>query len=165
MSQTPSPVWGDTEPPSTPKEPTVRTLHGDAFEDPYEWLRAKEEPRVRAQLEAENAYAEAVTAPLAGLRTRLFREIRERVQETDLTVPVRDGAWWWFARTTEGHDHPVYCRVPAVGDEQDLEAWEPPVIRPGERLDGEQTVLDAQGLSESVPFFALGSFSPESSTE
>lgn len=159
MSQTPSPVWGDTEPPSTPKEPTVRTLHGDAFEDPYEWLRAKEEPRVRAQLEAENAYAEAVTAPLAGLRTRLFREIRERVQETDLTVPVRDGAWWWFARTTEGHDHPVYCRVPAVGDEQDPEAWEPPVIRPGERLDGEQTVLDAQELSESVPFFALGSFS------
>lgn len=41
MSQTPSPVWGDAEPPSTPKEPTVRTLHGDAFEDPYEWLRAK----------------------------------------------------------------------------------------------------------------------------
>ncbi|SQC37372.1 Protease 2 [Rothia kristinae] len=144
MSQTPSPVWGDAEPPSTPQEPTVRTLHGDAFEDPYEWLRAKEEPRVRAQLEAENAYAEAVTAPLAGLRTRLFREIRERVQETDLTVPVRDGAWWWFARRPRATITPCTAgsRRRRRAGSRGVGAAGHPARR---ELDGEQTVLDAQG--------------------
>ena len=39
-------------PPVAAKRPVARTHHGDTFEDPYEWLRAKDDPEVRALLEA-----------------------------------------------------------------------------------------------------------------
>ena len=63
-------------PPSAVRRDHVREFHGDAFLDPYEWLRDKESPEVIAHLQAETAYAEAATAPLAPLREQLFQESR-----------------------------------------------------------------------------------------
>ena len=73
-------------PPSAVRRDHVREFHGDAFLDPYEWLRDKESPEVIAHLEAETAYAESATAQLAPLREQLFQEVRTRVQETDLSL-------------------------------------------------------------------------------
>ena len=47
---------------------TETHLHSTTLTDDYAWLRDKENPEVTAYLEAENAYAEAVMAPLAGMR-------------------------------------------------------------------------------------------------
>ena len=44
------------------RRPIARVHHGDRFDDPYEWLRAKDDPQVLAYLEAENAYTEDQTA-------------------------------------------------------------------------------------------------------
>ena len=55
-------------PPIARKNHTETKLHGVVLEDDYAWLRDKENPDVTAYLDAENAYADAVMAPLAGLR-------------------------------------------------------------------------------------------------
>lgn len=141
--------------PVAPRRPVERTFHGHTFSDPYEWLREKDSPEVRAHLDAENTYAEAVTADLAPLRESIYTEIKDRTQETDLSVPSRHGDWWYFARTVEGGAHQVFCRVP-VADPAD---WTPPAVEPGTPLDGEQTLLDANAASQEHEFYALGAFS------
>lgn len=141
--------------PVAPRRPVERTFHGHTFCDPYEWLRDKDSPEVRAHLDAENAYAEAVTADLEPLRERIYTEIKDRTQETDLSVPSRHGEWWYFARTVEGGAHQVFCRVP-VADPAD---WTPPAVEPGTPLDGEQTLLDANAAAQEPEFYALGAFS------
>src|SRR5688500_10547576 len=102
-------------PPVARRVPLERRHHGDTVVDQYEWLREKEDPGVLAHLEAENAYTDAVLEPLAPLRERLFEEIRSRTKETDLSVPVREGAWWYFSRSFEGRQYAVHCRAPISG--------------------------------------------------
>ena len=70
----------------------MQTLHGDTLKDDYFWLRERENPEVRAYLEAENAYAEAFMKPTEGFQKTLYDEMLGRIKETDLTVPYRDGA-------------------------------------------------------------------------
>src|SRR5690606_10934600 len=84
-----------------------REHHGDVFIDPYEWLRDKSDPDVIAHLEAENDYTEQVTAHLEPLRRQIFEEIKSRTKETDLSVPVRRGDWWYYARSFEGKQYGV----------------------------------------------------------
>ena len=91
-----------------------RVHHGDRVQDPFEWLRDKDDPAVIAHLQDENAYAEAMTSHLGPLRTRIFDEIRSRTQETDLSVPEAYRGWWYYSRTFEGKQYPAQCRVRTV---------------------------------------------------
>ncbi|MGV8877274.1 MAG: oligopeptidase B, partial [Rhodoglobus sp.] len=86
-------------PPDAAKIATDRIHHGDHHIDNYEWMRNKEHPDTLAHLHAENAYTAARTAHLSVLQEQIFEEITARTQETDLSVPVRRGAWWYFSRT------------------------------------------------------------------
>ncbi|MFT4188355.1 MAG: S9 family peptidase [Aeromicrobium sp.] len=139
------------EPPVAPIRPTVRQHHGDAFTDDYEWLRATDDPEVLAHLEAENAHTDAVTAHLADLRETIFGEIKARTRETDLSVPVRHGGWWYYSRTVEGQSYAIRCRVPAASDD-----WTPPVIEPGTTVEGEQVLIDGNAEAAGHDFFSLG---------
>ncbi|TDE34281.1 S9 family peptidase [Nonomuraea mesophila] len=136
-------------PPVAKKVRTERTHHGDTVIDEYAWLSNKEDPDTTAYLEAENDFLKKETAHLSDLQEQVFQEIKARTQETDLSVPGRKGAWWYFTRTEEGKQYAVSCRVPA-----DSEA--PPVITPGERLDREQMILDGNELAGDSPFFSMG---------
>ena len=104
MSQNPLPA-----PPIARKIHTETLMHGVLLTDDYAWLRDKENPEVTAYLEAENAYAEAVMAPLAGLRDELYQEMLSHMKQTDVSVPYRDGDWWYYTRTEEGlqYAHPL----------------------------------------------------------
>ena len=90
--------------------------HGEIFVDNYYWLREKEHPDVRAYLEAENAYTKAKTGHLGTLKAKLYEEMVARVQQTDLSVPVRMGGFYYYTRTVEGKQYPIYCRKPAAKD-------------------------------------------------
>mgnify|MGYP001594272867 CR=1 FL=1 len=79
-------------------------------DDPWAWLRDRDDPDTVAYLEAENRYAESFFAPHAELTETLFEEIKSRVQETDTAVPVRKDGWWYTARTEEGLSYPIHCR-------------------------------------------------------
>ncbi len=107
-----------------------------------------------AHLEAENAYTEARTAHLEGLRERIFAEIKGRTLETDLSVPARRGQWWYYGRTVEGKQYGIQCRAPI----SDLGDWTPPELAPGEDVAGEQVLLDGNVEAEGHDFFSLGSF-------
>jgi oligopeptidase B len=82
---------------------------GDAV-DPWAWLRDRDDPDTIAYLEAENAHADAWFAPHTALTQTLFDELKSRVQETDVAVPVRKGEWWYTSRTEEGASYPIHCR-------------------------------------------------------
>ena len=129
---------------TTPKPPialgrsTVLEKHGDTRVDPYYWLREKSSPEVIAHLEAENAYAEAVTAPTADLQEKVYREIVGRVQETDTSAPTYFKGYWHYTRTVEGLDYEIHCR------------------RPGSMDGPEQVLLDANELAEGHAYFELG---------
>ena len=141
-------------PPAARQVASVRTFHGDRVADPYAWLASKEDPETIAFLEAENAYTAALTADQEGLRETIFAEIKGRTQETDLSVPSRKGAWWYYRRTVEGQQYGLQCRCPArPGDAT------PPQPAGGEPLDGEQVLLDANALAGESSFFSLGAFS------
>ena len=114
------------KPPIAPRKPVTRTLHGRSRTDDYAWLKDENWQQVmrdptllradvRAYLEAENAWTEAVTAPLEALRAALFGEFRGRIREDDSSVPAKDGAWEYYERYREGGQHPVVCRR-AAGD-------------------------------------------------
>ncbi|QNN53019.1 S9 family peptidase [Nocardioides mesophilus] len=149
------------EPPVARTVPATRTFHGDTVIDEYEWLRSKDDPEVLAYLEAENAYTEARTGHLAGLRERIFEEIRSRTQETDLSVPARIGRYWYYSRTVEGQQYGLSCRCPAQGPDD----WTPPRLSAGVDVPGEEVLLDVNELAAGHDFFSLGtaSVSPDGS--
>ncbi len=141
--------------PAAEIRPIVRSHHGDDFVDDYEWLRDKEDPATLAYLEAENAYTDESTAHLEPLRQQIFDEIKARTLETDLSVPVRRGDWWYYARTVEGQQYAIRCRCP-IGDADD---WNPPTLDAETPIEGEQVMLDSNVEADGHEFFSLGAFS------
>ncbi|HWH35952.1 MAG TPA: S9 family peptidase, partial [Acidimicrobiales bacterium] len=139
-----------TTPPAARREATSRECHGDVVVDHYAWLRTrgKDDPEVRAYLEAENAWTEASLGDAAGLRERLFVEIKSRVQETDLSVPVRKGGWWYYSRTEEGAQYPIHCRKAVRPDDGHGPAEE----------EAEQVMLDQNVEAGDAEHFAVGAF-------
>ncbi len=125
-------------PPVARIEAKLTPLHGTVLVDNYAWLREKESPEVIAYLNAENAWAEAATAPLAPLRDQLYAEMLSHIKQTDVSVPYRDGAWWYYLRTEEGLQYPVYCRK---ADSPDAP---------------EQVILDGNELAKDHPFMSIG---------
>ncbi|HEV2636175.1 MAG TPA: S9 family peptidase [Actinocrinis sp.] len=140
------------QPPAVQPKPHERTHHGDTVDDPFFWLADKENKDVIAYLEAENGYTEAKTAGQAGLRETIFQEIKRRTKETDLSVPVRQGAWWYYSRTEEGSQYAIHCRVPAADE------LPPALPEDGSALPGEQVLLDGNELARGHEFFAMGTF-------
>ena len=134
----------------------TRFHHGDAFVDPYEWLRDKDNPEVISYLEAENAYTEAQTSQLSELSDAVFGEIKARTKETDLSVPSYSShpggsAYWYYVRTVEGSEYPIYCRVVASDREK--------LPDPEQQILGEEVLLDANLEADGHEFFSLGAFS------
>ncbi len=130
-------------PPVARKIPTETLIHGIVLADDYAWLRDKENPDVTAYLEAENAYADAVMAPLAGLREELYGEMLSHVKQTDVSVPYRDGAWWYYTRTVEGLQYGIHCRKRGGPAGADAGA-------------AEEVVLDGNQLAQGHAFFSVG---------
>jgi len=137
------------KPPAAPKRPLRLTLHGESREDPYAWLKdpnwqavmrdpAVLDPEIRAYLEAENAYAEAVMAPEATLQAALFQEMKDRIKLDDATVPAPDGDYAYYTRYRSGGQHPVFCR------------------RQGRETGDEQVLLDGDREAEGTRYFRIG---------
>ncbi len=140
-------------PPTAKRIPTERSHHGDAVVDEYAWLAEKNDPDTIAYLKAENSFTEARTADQADLRETIFNEIKARTKETDLSVPVRKGAYWYYTRTVEGQQYGIHCRRAVAEGEV-----APPPTDDGSPLDGEIVLLDGNVEAGDSEFFALGTF-------
>ena len=137
----PSALGADTAAPIARKKPTVRELHGEKFVDDYFWLREKGTPEVTSYLEAENAHTDAVMAPYKALQDTLYKEMLGRIKETDLSVPVRDGAYFYYTRTEQGQQYTIYCRKKGSLDAP------------------EEVYLDVNALARGEKFMAIGTMS------
>jgi oligopeptidase B len=135
------------QPPVVKRVPVSVTTHGHTRVDPYAWLRDRDtDPDVLTHLEAENDYTAAATAHTVDLQERLFEEIRARIQETDLSVPVRNGPWWYYVRTEEGQQYAISCRRAAAADG----SWD--------ETAPEQVLLDENVEAAGHDYFATGVF-------
>ena len=128
----------NTVAPVARKIPDVRELHGDRFVDDYFWLRAKANPDVVRHLEAENAYTSAIMKPLEPLQEQLYKELLGRIKETDLSVPLKDGAYYYYSRTEQGKQYPIYCRKKGSLDAP------------------EEVTLDVNALAQAEKFMQVG---------
>jgi oligopeptidase B len=111
----------------------------------------RDDEDVLAHLRAENEFLNESFASLKPLENELFEEIKARIEETDISVPVLRGAWWYFDRTREGLDYAISCRVASQpGD------FTPPTIDPTTILEGEQVILDENVEAQGHDFLSVG---------
>ncbi len=96
--------------PETERRPKDVTVHGDKRVDDYFWLRDRKDPKVIADLKAENAWTEKVLKPAEKLRAELFKEMKGRIKETDSSAPAPLGGWLYYTRTEKDQQHPIMCR-------------------------------------------------------
>jgi oligopeptidase B len=158
------------EPPLAERRPHRVERLGEVSEDPYFWLRERDDPAVRAYLEAENAYTEAHLAPLADDIERIFTEIKDRVQETDASVPVLrvsrpasgdPEGWLYYRRTLAGQQYGIHCRRPApagVTDPRDLPLDLRRPVDPEAPPADEVVLLDENVEAAEHEYFRLGGF-------
>jgi oligopeptidase B len=128
------------QPPVANKVPRVDEIHGDHRVDDYFWMRDKQNPDVARYLEAENAYTDAVMKPTEGLQEALYKEMLARIKETDVNVPYRKGGYFYYSRTEQGKQYPIYCRKRGSLDAP------------------EEVTLDLNRLAEGQKFMALGAY-------
>jgi oligopeptidase B len=90
--------------------PRTDTLHGDVRVDNYYWLRERSNPEVIEYLEAENEYTKQMTKHTEEFQDKLYREMRARIKETDLSVPAKKGDYYYYSRNEENKQYKLYCR-------------------------------------------------------
>jgi len=117
--------------------PKKFTNHGDTRIDEYSWLKDGADPAVAEYLKKENAYAEAVMNPFQKLQRTLFKEIKARVTEDDVSVPIKDGPYLYYNRMKKGKQYAIHCRKPVTGG-------------------AEEMILDENDLATKSKFFSVG---------
>jgi len=126
--------------PIAPKRPHKITQHGETRVDDYFWLRYREDPEVMNYLTAQMDYLDEVMGHTKTLQEDLFSEMKRRIQETDSTVPEKRGGYWYYIRTEEGKQYPVFCRKKDSLDSP------------------EQILLDQNLLAEGKAFCSVSGF-------
>jgi oligopeptidase B len=125
-------------PPRAKQVVTVSTIHGEQHLDAYAWLRQRSDPDVMAYLEAENLYATAMMRRTETLQKRLYEEMLGRIRETDTSVPVKIGEFYYYVRTERGKQYAIHCRKQGSLDAP------------------EEVILDENTLAAGQQYFELG---------
>jgi oligopeptidase B len=128
------------KPPVAKIVPHVTEVNGHKMVDNYFWLRDKPNPEVRAYLEAENVYTDAVMKPTEAFQTKLYGEMLGRVKETDVEVPYREGDYFYYVRVEQGKQYPIRCR------------------RKGSMDAAEEVILDQNELAKGQAFMSIAAF-------
>ncbi|MCZ8115193.1 S9 family peptidase [Silanimonas sp.] len=138
-----------TPPVAAQRPHEVKAPHGAVRNDEYYWLRddKRENPEMLAYLNAENAYADAMLAPLAPLKQRLYDEIVGRIQQDDSSVPYFEDGYWYYTRFETGKDYAITAR------------------RKGTMEAPEEILLDQNAMAEGKDYFQVGGWevSPDGS--
>jgi oligopeptidase B len=128
------------KPPTAKKLPKSVTMFGDTRLDNYGWIREKSNPDVIAYLNAENDYANAMMKKTEPLQKKLYDEMLSHIKQTDVNVPYRKGGYFYYTRTEEGKQYPIYAR------------------KKGSLDAAEEITLDLNKLAEGQKFMAVGAY-------
>ncbi len=126
--------------PIAKKLPKVTEIHGRKLVDDYFWLREKANPDVKAYLDTENAYADAVMKPTEDLQKKLYDEMLGRIKETDVEVPYKYGDYLYYSRTEAGKQYAIRCR------------------KQGSMEAPEEILLDVNELAKDKTFMLVGTY-------
>src|ERR1700751_9975 len=127
-------------PPVAKKEPKVTEINGQKLLDNYFWLRDKKNPDVKAYLDAENVYTDAVMKPTEPLQKKLYEEMLSRIKETDIEVPYKEGDYFYYVRTEAGKQYGIRCR------------------KKGSLNAPEEILIDVNELAKGQKFMSLGAY-------
>jgi len=133
---------GAPQPPMAEKKPKTTNIHGTTLVDDFFWLREKTNPAVMAHLKAEDDYTNTVMKPTAALQEKLYNEMIGHIKQTDTNVPYRWGNYFYYTRTEEGKQYPIFCRKKGSLDAP------------------EEVVIDENELAKGQKFMSIGTFVP-----
>src|SRR4029453_866175 len=128
--------------PMAEKKPKTTKIHGNTLVDDYFWLREKTNPQVMDYLRSEDSYTETIMSPTKTKQDKLYKEMLSHIKQTDVNVPYRWGDSFYYSRTEEGKQYPIFCRKKGS-----LEA-------------PEEVVLDQNELAVGQKFMSVGEFVP-----
>ena len=142
-------------PPDAAKKPhVVKAPFGAERQDEYYWLRddKRQDKAMLGYLNAENAYADAVLAPLKPVQGKLYDEIVARIKQDDASVPFRERGWWYYSRFEAGKDYPIHARRKDVAG-IDAKA----ILKANEAADfaGEEVLLDVNAMATGKDYYAV----------
>src|ERR1051326_2640337 len=133
---------GAPQPPMAEKKTKTTEIHGTTLVDDYCWLREKTNPAVMAHLQAEDAYAVAAMKHTEALQQKLYNEMLSHIKQTDPNVPFRWGNYFYYSRTEEGKQYPIFCR------------------KKGSLDAAEEVILDQNELARGQKFMSVDTFVP-----
>ncbi|UCD20476.1 MAG: S9 family peptidase [candidate division WOR-3 bacterium] len=128
------------DPPVASVIPKVDTVHGDIRVDDYFWLRDRTAPVVLDYLRAENEYTRSMMLDTESLQDSIYAEMLARIEETDMSVPVRRDDYCYYSRTEKGKEYPIYCRTKVSVDS------------------AEQVLIDLNELCSGHAYIELGAY-------
>jgi oligopeptidase B len=125
--------------PPVPWEFLVRHKHHGFYrDDPWHWLRERNNPKVLAHLQAENAHTESWFAQTGNLPDLLYDELIGRIEESNCSATYPKDNYLYQSRIEKGQDYWAYYRKPRYTDGD----WE--------------LYFDANAESEGEAYFDLG---------
>ncbi|KAM0883174.1 hypothetical protein ACQ4PT_031802 [Festuca glaucescens] len=144
-------------PPVASKVPRELVEHGDVRVDNYYWLRddGRSDLAVLAHLRAENDYTAALMSDAKQLEGEIFAEIRAKIKEDDIEVPVREGHYYYYQRKLAGKEYAQHCRrlVPTDGPTTVHD-----VMPTGPDAPAEHIILDKNVKAEGHDYYSIGAF-------
>lgn len=136
-------VAGAQTPPVAAKKPFLVTGPEGVppRNDEYYWLRddTRKNPEMLANLNAENAYADAVLSPTKPLQETIYTEIFGRIKQDDASVPYRKRGYYYYTRFESGKDYAINAR------------------RKGSMTAPEEILFDQNAKAAGKGYFSLGS--------
>src|ERR1700756_2657172 len=136
-----STMFADADPPQAPEIPHEATEAGHTRNDPFFWLRKKDDPDVLKYLRAENRYTETALKHTESLQDTIYHEMRQRIKEDDVSVPQKIGDYYYYSRTETGKQYAVFCRKKGSLDAK------------------EEVLLDENELAKGQKYFRIGTLS------
>ena len=134
--------------PKLRKETNSIKIHNEDLPDNYAWIKQKnwqevlKDPKklndeVANYLTEENAFVKEQLKENKQLETEIFQELKGRIKDKDSSVPLKDGAYYYFSEYEEGSEYPSFKRTSSTN-----------VV---------ETIFNAQKKSEGEKFFNLAS--------
>ncbi|KAL2226621.1 UNVERIFIED_CONTAM: Protease 2 [Sesamum indicum] len=146
------------EPPIAKKVKHDMEMFGDVRVDNYYWLRddSRSDPQVLAYLREENAYTDHLMSGTKQLEDQIYKEIRGRLKEDDISAPLRRGPYYYYKRTLEGKEYAQHCRrlVANIGAEASVYDTMPT----GPDAPPEHVLLDENIKAQEHAFYSIGAF-------
>ena len=134
--------------PKLRKETNSIKIHNEDLPDNYAWIKQKNwqevlknptklNDEVANYLTEENAFVKEQLKEKEQLETEVFQELKGRIKDKDSSVPLKDGAYYYFSEYEEGSEYPSFKRTNST--------------------DVVETIFNAQKKSEGEKFFNLAS--------